>query len=58
MNTIAPAQMVSESVSEVNQVLKMAQAETTEMSKKLLSVNTAMRLGKEIGKGELVDITA
>ncbi len=46
------------SVDQMFKVLQSSQAQVTEMSEKLLRVAVEAALGKEAGKGELIDLIA
>ncbi|HEX3020679.1 MAG TPA: hypothetical protein VHP36_10275 [Chitinispirillaceae bacterium] len=49
---------VSQSIDAVNQILQSAQAKTIKTAEKMIKVNTEMALGKQTGKGELIDLFA
>lgn len=51
-------EMVAQSVEAMNQVMKTAQAQTTELAQKMVAVTVEIALGVEAGKGELLDILA
>ncbi len=53
-----PVSNVARSIEAVNGILETAQKASMETAEKMIEVQTAMALGTEAGKGELVDITA
>ena len=52
------ADVVSQSIEAVNQILKFAQAENLEIARKMITAQAEMVLGVESGKGEILDIVA
>lgn len=53
-----PVSTVSASVEAVNKILQYANAATVETAEKLMKFTVETKIGKEEGKGELIDITA
>lgn len=54
MDSIA---MVSQSVEALNQVLKNAQSKSINAAENLMKVNVQMAVGKELNKGQSLDIS-
>lgn len=52
------ADVVAQSIEAVNQILKVAQAESLEVAQKMIAMQAEMILGLESGKGEIIDIVA
>ena len=50
--------VVAQSIEAVNQLLKVAQAESIEVAQKMIAMQAEMILGVESGKGEHIDIVA
>ena len=50
--------LVSSGIQATNQVLRNAQAESLELAKKMVSVSADLKLNREAGKGDMVDIFA
>ncbi|MCX7726043.1 MAG: hypothetical protein N2053_04255 [Chitinispirillaceae bacterium] len=53
-----PVSAVSSSVEAVNKILQFANAATIETAEKLMKLSVETAVGKEPGKGDVVDITA
>ena len=49
---------VSASIQAVNQVMQTANTEAIDAAKKMMQFSVEMAVGKETGKGEMVDIVA
>lgn len=53
-----PISAVSSSVEAVNKILQYANSASIENAEKLMKFTVETSVGKEVGKGEMVDITA
>jgi hypothetical protein len=56
--TSSVSNTTAQSIEAINQVLKQSNAQTIETAKKMVKVNAEMAIGKEAGKGEMIDLMA